>query len=261
MDNPRIYGAAPYQVVVVHGGPGAPGTMAPVARGLASRWGVVEPLQTAHSLEGQVMELSHAIRTHAATPVVLIGSSWGAMLGAIVASRFPDLVRRLILVGSGVFEAQYATGIDAVRMSRLTDAEREEVESLSAQFADPQIANKNSLFAALGHIFTRTDAYDPITLETEMIEAQLDVYESAWSDMVEFRASGELLKTVSRIQCPVVAIHGDYDPHPAEGIREPLRQVLPDVRFILLEECGHLPWIERQAREEFFRLLEREIGE
>ena len=79
--------------------------------------------------------------------------------------------------------------------------------------------------------------------------------------MVEFRASGELLKTVSRIQCPVVAIHGTYDPHPAEGIREPLSRVLPDFRFILLEDCGHLPWIERQARDEFFRVLEQEISE
>jgi pimeloyl-ACP methyl ester carboxylesterase len=57
----------------------------------------------------------------------------------------------------------------------------------------------------------------------------------------------------------VVAIHGDYDPHPTEGVREPLSKVLKDFRFIMLEHCGHLPWIEREAREGFFELLRGEL--
>ena len=57
MKNLRIYGNKPFSVAVIHGGPGAPGEMAPVARELASVKGVLEPLQTADSLEGQVDEL------------------------------------------------------------------------------------------------------------------------------------------------------------------------------------------------------------
>ncbi len=60
MKNLRIYGKAPYNVAVIHGGPGAPGEMAPVSRELASGWGVLEPLQTAESLEGQIEELKSA---------------------------------------------------------------------------------------------------------------------------------------------------------------------------------------------------------
>ena len=48
---------------VVHGGPGACGEMAPVARRLASARGVLEPIQTALSLEGQVEEL-RTVATH-----------------------------------------------------------------------------------------------------------------------------------------------------------------------------------------------------
>jgi pimeloyl-ACP methyl ester carboxylesterase len=59
----------------------------------------------------------------------------------------------------------------------------------------------------------------------------------------------------------VVAIHGDYDPHPAEGVREPLSRVLSDFRFVTLEKCGHLPWIERHAKEPFYDLLRREIAD
>jgi hypothetical protein len=35
--------------------------------------------------------------------------------------------------------------------------------------------------------------------------------------------------------------------------------VLPDFRFVLLEKCGHRPWIERNAAENFFKVLVAEI--
>jgi pimeloyl-ACP methyl ester carboxylesterase len=73
------------------------------------------------------------------------------------------------------------------------------------------------------------------------------------------RSSGELLELGRQISCPVVALHGDYDPHPADGVRGPLASVLSEFRFVLLERCGHMPWIERQARERFFEVLEEEL--
>jgi hypothetical protein len=54
MKNLRKYGKSPFNVAVIHGGPGAPGEMAPVARELSSGWGVLEPFQTVSFLEGQV---------------------------------------------------------------------------------------------------------------------------------------------------------------------------------------------------------------
>ncbi|MHA2061833.1 MAG: alpha/beta fold hydrolase, partial [Candidatus Sifarchaeia archaeon] len=36
MKNLRIYGNKPFNIAVLHGGPGAPGEMAPVARELSS---------------------------------------------------------------------------------------------------------------------------------------------------------------------------------------------------------------------------------
>lgn len=56
-----------------------------------------------------------------------------------------------------------------------------------------------------------------------------------------------------------MAIHGDYDPHPAEGVRRPLSRVLDDFEFVLLESCGHRPWIERAARDWFYDILRQEL--
>ena len=69
MNNLRKYGKAPFNLVVVHGGPGAPGYMAPVARELSLNWGVLEPLQTAGSLEGQIQELRFVLEKNGDLPV------------------------------------------------------------------------------------------------------------------------------------------------------------------------------------------------
>jgi len=74
------------------------------------------------------------------------------------------------------------------------------------------------------------------------------------------RQSGELLKLGEKISCPVVVIHGDYDPHPASGVERPLSRIIKDFRFILLKDCGHEPWKERLARQRFYEILRTEIN-
>jgi pimeloyl-ACP methyl ester carboxylesterase len=256
MQNLRLYGQPPFTVTVLHGGPGAPGTMAPVARELAAEWGVLEPLQTADSLDGQVEELRAVLGERADLPVTLIGSSWGAMLGYIFAARYPAHVCRLILVGSGVYEARYAAGIEQTRLDRLSEVERARALELLER---PDTVDKSRLMNAMGQLYTKADAYDPLTLDTEGLDAQYEILVRVWSDAEALRASGELLALGKRIACPVLALHGDYDPHPPAGVQEPLSSVVRDFRFVLLARCGHLPWIERQARDEFFCLLHAEL--
>ena len=108
-------------------------------------------------------------------------------------------------------------------------------------------------------IIARADSYDPLTHQSEVLEYRYDINQSVWQQASELRRSGKLLRFGKKIKCPVVAIHGDYDPHPAEGVREPLSRLLKDFRFILLEKCGHEPWIEKFAKERFYEVLKGEI--
>jgi pimeloyl-ACP methyl ester carboxylesterase len=80
-----------------------------------------------------------------------------------------------------------------------------------------------------------------------------------WTEAAELRRSGELLQLGKLIKCPVVAIHGDYDPHPAEGVQKPLSAILKSFSFILLANCGHKPWIERQAKDKFYEFLKEQL--
>lgn len=258
MNNLRKYGSKPFHVAVIHGGPGTPGEMAPVARELSSVMGVLEPLQTAATLEGQVRELKAILEENAALPVTLIGFSWGALLSFIFAARHHSLVKKLILIGSAPYQEKYALNITQTRLSRLSEAERAEALSLMQTLNDPAGADKNTPLARLGKLLSKADSYDPLPYDDELLECRYDVLQGVWEQAAELRSSGKLLELGKSIRCPVVAIHGDYDPHPAAGVAEPLSHTLKDFRFILLEKCGHRPWLERHARDRFYDILKEE---
>ncbi len=256
MGNLRKHGSAPYSVVVVHGGPGAGGEMAPVARELARARGVLEPIQTVASVDGQVDELKSILEHCADLPAILIGFSWGAWLSYILAARYSSLVKKLILVGSGAFEEVHARATHATRLQRLSESEQREFESLVAVLSDPEVVDKDAALARLGALCTNADAYDRMPQEPDGMDVRADIFQRVWEEAAALRKSGRLIELGSRIECPVLAIHGDYDPHPPEGVRIPLSRVIRRFQFILLEHCGHRPWIERQARDEFYRILE-----
>ncbi len=262
MKNLRTYGKAPFNTAVIHGGPGVAGEMASVARELASGGGILEPLQTAATLEGQIEELKTVLEENGELPVTLIGFSWGAWLSFILAASYPATVKKLILVGSGPFEEQYAVEIQETRLSRLNEEEKTEFKSIIRILNDPATEDKDKSLARLGVLASKTDEYDPITDESkepDLIGSKGDIFQSVWKDAAQLRRSGKLLELGKHIKCPVIAIHGDYDPHSAEGVQRPLSAIIESFRFILLKNCGHRPWIERQAKDKFYRILEEEL--
>lgn len=260
--NSRFHGAAPFLVVAIHGGPGAAGEMAPVARRLSRDHGVLEPVQTARSVEGQIAELRGAIERHCQTPAVLIGYSWGAWLSLLLAARYPELCGKLILVSTPPLIETSAAQLRTSRLDRLDDAEKAEYDAAIAALADPTAADSDHWLGRLGRLAGKADAYAPVdrTDAPGDIHVSARIYRAVWEEASEMRRSGELLRRAQMVRCPVVAIHGDADSLPAAGVAEPLSAALLDFRLTVLPRCGHTPWLERHASEEFYRMLLAEIG-
>jgi pimeloyl-ACP methyl ester carboxylesterase len=236
--------------------------MAPVARELAARWGILELLQSTTSLDEQIEGTQTILQESGNLPLILIGFSWGAWLGLMVAARYPQSVGKLILIGCGPLSEEYARGIFEIRSGRLSLEERAEVRSIIDVMNDPTAVNKNRAFQRLGILYSKADAFDPIENgpdDSEIVECSVEIFQKVWKEAVELRKSGKLLQLVRHITCPVVAIHGDYDPHPAEGVRRPLSAILRTFRFILIEKCGHKPWIEKEAKACFYEVLSEEL--
>lgn len=265
MENYRLYGDGPARVAVVHGGPGAAGELAPLARALAQGRAVLEPLQTERSVEGQALELARTLTEHGAPPLALIGHSWGAWLAMLVAARWPQLVRKLILVGCAPLVEQDAAEILPARLARLSPKERATVQALRERLnASDEGATKDDVLAELGRLMAQADTFEPIVEPdpaAAVMHCDAEIFRRVWAEAAELRRSGALLAAAQGITCPVVAIHGAHDPHPAHGVQRPLSQSLKHFRSILIERCGHAPWRERHACQPFLDSLNQILAE
>lgn len=259
METLRKHGKAPYRIAVLHGGPGGAGEVAPVARRLGQRRGVLEPLQTGRSVSAQVSELERQLRAAGDLPVVLVGWSWGAWLAWMLAARSTSLVSKLILVGSGPFEESYLDQVAARRDARTSAEEQAEQATLFRDLGGLTGDAREVALRRLARLMDRGNGHSIMDEAPTPIDVDPVIFARVWPEAAEMRRSGALLGLASRIRCPVVAIHGDDDPHPPEGVRQPLERVLPSLRFIGLERCGHKPWIERYARDAFYEALEAEL--
>lgn len=71
------------------------------------------------------------------------------------------------------------------------------------------------------------------------------------------RRNGNLMRYIQSVACPIHIIHGDYDPHPLEGIINPLDSLCIPYRLQILQKCGHAPFDEIFAEERFYQILEQ----
>jgi pimeloyl-ACP methyl ester carboxylesterase len=260
MRNFRIYGERPYQVAVVHGGPGVPGYMVPVARELAIDLGVIEPLQTKDTIDGQIEELVDVLKNNADIPVVLIGHSWGAILSYITAARFPYAVKKLVLVGMPPLKTEDRPDLTPIWLERLSEKERVEFLSLEELVWDGVTEDKSKPMGRLFRLIAKAESYSPFPSKDDVLEYQLNINVSIFQNLSQQPQYLDLTDFGKVIKCQVVAIHGKYDPRPAKVVLEPLSKVIKGFNYILLDKCGHYPWIEKYARDKFFRILREEIA-
>jgi hypothetical protein len=168
-----------------------------------------------------------------------------------VCCTIPTVCKKLLLISSGPFEDSYAAQIQETRLNRLSEQDRAEFEGYISRLNDPEVFDKDTILSGLGAYAMKADAYDPIPGDGDQVLCRSDIHTSIWKEAEQCRKSGRLIAYGYDIRCPVVAFHGDYDPHPADGVRVPLSRTIRDFRFILIEHCGHTPWREKRAREVF----------
>jgi pimeloyl-ACP methyl ester carboxylesterase len=254
----RTYGPPGMPVVVLHGGPGAPGSAELLARGLAGPFHVLEPLQRRSSavpltVEHHIEDLRRVIADHLPEQrPALVGESWGAMLGLAYAAEYPQAVSALALVGCGTFDPQARARLRQTLDERTSPELRERIARLSTEVADEseRLAQEYALSA---HLYTYHEASGIAFPNPSHVDAQ--GHRESWADMVRLQEAGVFPSRFCRIVCRVLMLHGSYDPHPGQMIRESLMPHIPQLEYIELDRCGHSPWIEEYARVPFFAHL------
>ncbi len=252
----RTYGDSGPTVIVLHGGPGAAGNMAPIARGLADSFRVFEPFQRGSGAERltvgrHVADLHELIESQFShSPPALVGSSWGAMLALAYAAAHPDGAGPLVLIGCGTFDKAARARMHASIQAHTDDVLRRRIGRLTDEVPDP-----NERLRALGDLVLPIYSHDLITTDLESEELDARAHRETWHDMIRLQTEGVYPAAFAAITAPVLMLHGTADPHPGRMIRDSLTPHLPQLEYHEWNDCGHYPWLERAVRDKFFTVL------
>lgn len=137
----------------------------------------------------------------------------------------------------------------------MDDAPRGRIEALEREIPDP-----DRRLAAYGDLLSPLYNYDPLPGVLEFDACDDRANKETWADMLRLQADGTYPAAFAAIESPALMLHGAFDPHPGAMIRASLEPHLPQLEYVEWERCGHDPWTERAARDEFFAVVHRWIG-
>ncbi len=250
------YGRTGPPVVLLHGGPGAGGYLAPLARSLADSYHVLEPLQRGSGDEPltvarHVADLDDLLQSRCAeTRPVLVGHSWGAMLALAHAATHPARARAVALVGCGTFDAASRDLLRAAVDARTSRDLQQRLSRLALEVSDPDLRLRR-LGELLLPLYSCDLTVGGIALET----CDARAHRETWQDMLRLMAAGVYPAAFAAIRAPVSMLHGKDDPHPGRSTEAVLRPQLPQLEYHEWERCGHYPWLERSAAADFLLTL------
>jgi len=250
----RLHGETGPKVVVLHGGPGAAGYMAPIARELGDSFRVIEPFQRRSeseplSVQRHIDDLHDVISEYCGEErPAIIGHSWGAMLALAYASQHQDAPQCIILVGCGTFDSEAREELQRTLIERTTPQLSSRLRSLPREIRDPDVR-----LCVYGRLLEPLYIRDPLQDESdETEEYDRKGHDESWRDMLRLQATGVYPRSFGGIRTPVLMIHGDWDPHPGRMTLATLSKYLLALDYVELENCGHYPWRETSAKTEFY---------
>jgi pimeloyl-ACP methyl ester carboxylesterase len=243
-------------VIAVHGGPGTPGYMAPLAKALADSFRVLEPFQrrSGHeplTVDRHVSDLHELMESACGTVrPALVGHSWGAMLALAYTAQHPDRVGALVLVGCGTFDRASRNRMQAILAERMTDELSQRLAALHGEYPDP-----DQRLSALGKLMLPLYSYRLITEQPAWEGCDARGHHESWADMIRLQETDVFPPAFAPIDAPAIMLHGADDPHPGRMIWESLKPILPQLEYQEWKRCGHYPWLEVEARDNFTTFL------
>ncbi|WP_200824657.1 alpha/beta fold hydrolase [Nonomuraea solani] len=248
-------------VVMLHGGPGLPDYLAPVA-------GIIDDLCLVHRYDqrgtgGSAWQGEHTIGRHVRDlallldawghdRVVLVGHSYGTNLAGYFLLAHPERVAGLIQI-AGPFLEPWREADRAAQRARRTDEQQARLDELEAigRRTDAEEIEFLTLKWFTDHA-DRSRAWDWALASARMLRpvnyvmnARLNA--AAKADPLEARVA-ELRE---RLPPGAVIIGGAGDSRPADALRRLGRRL--DCEVVIIQDAGHFPWLE--APDQFATVL------
>lgn len=189
--------------------------------------------------------------------VSVFGHSWGGFLAMYYAAMHPECVEKLILVSPLPMSYGGCTSFETECIKRLEPYQNElEVIGMSNEYAagEPIVVEQyyRILFSTYFYSVEMVHELELHVRDREMVVQWRKIEEIFTQTLfaVPFDFHDELRK----ITASTLLLHGDADPIVPQHI-EKMHALISGSTYVLMNECGHFPWIENQER--FFAEIEK----
>ena len=172
---------------------------------------------------------------------IVVGNSWGMILGLAYAGMHPDSVRAIVTIGSGPITFDYLGVFSDNQLSRLGACELEARDFWKdpARGDSDRASFERLRIAAVAYFFDRKKALQ--------MQAELDPKDYNFRVPPAFlSAEGKYdfrpkLKTIAS---PVLLLQGRQDIAGEANVLE-AHSLIKNSTLAFIDKCGHMPWLEQ----------------
>jgi proline iminopeptidase len=192
-----------------------------------------------------------AVRRHLGVErVAVLGHSWGAQLALRYALDYPDRVSRLVY-GSGVglgwdWHEPYERNLTA-RLGTAAERVAQLREVIRREGADGRNEARERELAVLQWSAEFADPADAARFAEQMATPWFGInWECSATINAELKATWreqELVAACRNLRVPVLILEGADDIRPRWAV-DSLEEALPLVTRVIIQDAGHLPWLE-----------------
>jgi len=195
-------------------------------------FGTSEGLEAIDDIEDASFHIVDVLDRLDFAQVDLIGLSLGGWMAAELATRWPDRVRRLVLVNAvGLY-------VDGAPIKEIFGRPLDELAG--DLYADPDHPVAQ-MMRALAEAEGSVDQI-PIDLLRPVIQAQAATAKLGWNPYLH---NPKLRGRLGRVNAPTLVVHGEHDGIVPRTHAEAYTAGIPDARLVDLEGVAHMATLER----------------
>jgi proline iminopeptidase len=193
------------------------------------------------TLRDQIDDLEALRAQIGAGQIDLLGHSWGGYLVMAYAARYPQHIRRLLIVDSAA--PKWSDTLFLFKDVFPEGVEREDAADFASQLGDKSAADK-ALREYFSMLFYSPERRDAALAKMTDVNENREVNETINHDLERFDLNPELPK----YRFPAIVMTGRFDMNVAPVIAYKIHKAISGSQFVVFERSGHMPFYEEPEK-------------
>ncbi|MDF1504272.1 alpha/beta fold hydrolase [Roseisolibacter sp. H3M3-2] len=173
-------------------------------------------------------------------PLHLVGYSWGALLALLFALEGGRAPSSLTLIDPAPLSRAYRQTFEAEfarrSQSPAIQAMRAELQASGLRERDPDAHRQRAFELSVAGYFHDPERARDLT----PFRVTGRVQQSVWDSLGDF----DLVPRLGAVACPTLIVHARQDPIPLAS-SEAAAAAMPNARLVVIEDSGHVPYVEQ----------------